>query len=229
MYNLLLVEDDNTLGYILKEYLVMNDFNVMLARDGAEGLKIFTENQVHLCILDIMMPKIDGFELSKKIKETNQQVPFIFLTAKSLKVDKLKGFKIGADDYLVKPIDEEELLARINVILRRTYEHNKPNASNYEKEIADFSFNPANKTLYIKDKTYTLTEKETALLKLLIDYQNRLLNRDVALKNIWQKNDYFNRRSMDVHISKLRKFLSQSERASIINIHGRGYMLEVKP
>jgi DNA-binding response OmpR family regulator len=223
-YKLLLAEDDSTLGYILKEYLEMNQFTVILARDGNEGWEKYTNHQVHLCILDVMMPKMDGFVLAKKIKESNKWMPILFLTAKSLKIDKLKGFHIGGDDYIIKPVDEEELLARIHVFLRRTYEDKKQDSF---IQVADVRFNVTSKTLEISEASYNLTEKEAILLKYLFDYKNQLLSREIALKNIWEKNDYFNRRSMDVHISKLRKLLKKSKKVSISNVHGRGYRLTV--
>jgi len=222
-YNILLVEDDTTLGYILKEYLEMNDFQVYWAKEGVKGFEKFTRYKIDICILDIMMPEKDGFTLAKEIKSTNPSIPIIFLTAKSLKIDKLKGFKIGADDYIIKPVDEEELIARIRAVLKRIYKVKEPDVD--FSRIGIYLVNYLNQTLKIDNETIHLSTKEVDLLKLLIANKNKILKRKDALKELWGINDYFNRRSMDVYVSKLRKYLSKDKNIKITNIHGKGFIL----
>ncbi|MEM6318223.1 MAG: response regulator transcription factor [Bacteroidota bacterium] len=219
---LLLVEDDSTLGYILKEYLEMKNFRVTWAKNGLEGLQKFREEHVDLCIVDVMMPEMDGFTMVERIRQQGSDIPLLFLTAKSLKVDVLKGFSLGADDYIVKPVEEEELVARINAILRRT-EH--PNQQVEIFTIGDYEFDSKNQKLTYEGEEKYLTERETQLLRLLCLNKGNLLSRQYVLKNIWGKSDYFNRRSMDVFISKLRKYLSKDERIQITNVHGSGFIL----
>ena len=223
---ILLAEDDENLGYILLEYLKMNGYQVDLVRDGEEGFSIFESSRYDLCILDIMMPKKDGFTLASEIKEIDPEVPVIFLTAKGLKIDKLKGFKIGADDYIVKPVDEEELIARIEAIIRRY----KPLGNTVEKEkfsIGHYTFDFKNQWLLINDEKQTLTVKEAEILRALCKNKGQLLERKVVLNELWNGNDYFNRRSMDVFISRLRKYLAKDHRIDIRNVHGKGFILEV--
>jgi len=219
---LLLVEDDSTLGYILKEYLEMKNFAVTWAKNGLEGLAKFREEQVDLCIVDVMMPEMDGFTMAERIRQQGSDVPLLFLTAKSLKVDVLKGFSLGADDYIIKPVEEEELVARINAILRRT-EH--PNEQQEIFEVGDYAFDSKNQKLTYNEEDKYLTEREAQLLRLLCLNKGNLLSRQYVLKNIWGKSDYFNRRSMDVFISKLRKYLSKDARIQITNVHGSGFIL----
>lgn len=226
MSRILLVEDDPSLGYILKEYLQMNDFEVELAVNGKEGLNRVGEANFDVCILDVMMPEMDGFTLAEKIHEQFEELPFIFLTAKALKIDKLKGFKIGAEDYIVKPVDEEELIARINVVLRRN--KSQPVTVHEIIQVGQFSFDIKSRKLEKDGSIYVLTEKESNLLKLFAEQPGKLLSRDVILKELWGKNDYFNRRSMDVFISKLRKKLAEDTSIKITNVHGRGYILDTK-
>lgn len=224
---ILLVEDDETLGYILKEYLEMNEYEVLWAKDGSKGLNIFQQQRIDLCLLDIMMPEKDGFELAREIKTLDTLQPIIFLTAKSLKIDKLKGFHLGADDYINKPVDEEELLARIKAVLRRS----KKTDIGYTEEVFNFgysSFIPAQRKLQVQAQTHTVTEKEARLLIALLQNKDRLLDRNHTLKDIWGKNDYFNRRSMDVHISHLRKLLKADPFIEIANVHGKGFILKVR-
>ncbi|MTI39381.1 response regulator transcription factor [Fulvivirga lutimaris] len=224
-HKILLAEDDENLGYVLKEYLEMHEYNVTLARDGEEGLEFFTKSAFDLCILDVMMPKMDGFTLASKIKEIDENTPFLFLTAKALKIDKLKGFKLGADDYIVKPVDEEELFARIQAIVKRA----KPKAAK-EIEILNigaYTFNYPNLELKIKGNGTQLTQKEADLLKALYDSQGSILDRNSTLKKLWGENDYFNRRSMDVFISRLRKYLEQDPNIKIKNVHGKGFVLDI--
>ncbi|MCP3931707.1 MAG: response regulator transcription factor [Bacteroidetes bacterium] len=223
---ILLVEDDNTLGYILKEYLEMKDFIIHWTVNARSGLKLFREQSFDLCILDVMMPEMNGFELTQRIRILNDEIPIIFLTARSLKVDKLKGFGLGADDYIVKPVDEEELVARIQAVLRRTKKRKK---AHQEYEIGRFIFEEKNQRLFLDGKEFkTLTEREARLLKLLCENQGNLLQRKDVLQSLWGKNDYFSRRSMDVFISRLRNYFSEDARIQITNVHGSGFILSVK-
>lgn len=222
---ILLVEDDANLGYILKEYLQVYDFEVDWAKDGEEGLEVFKKRKYDLCILDVMMPKMDGFSLAGKIKSFAPEVPFVFLTAKALKIDKLKGFKLGADDYLVKPVDEEELIARINAIIKRSghlQEEQQPSLF----QIGAYEFDYANQSLKFNGKKQLITTKEADILKLLCIHKGNLLDRQTTLRELWGESDYFNRRSMDVFISKLRKYLSDDPSVKITNVHGKGFVLE---
>jgi DNA-binding response OmpR family regulator len=220
---ILLVEDDETLGYVLQEYLEMNSFQVRWGKDGHEGWELFQTFPFDLCLLDVMMPKKDGFELAREIRQQNLNVPILFLTAKSMKIDKLKGFNLGGDDYVTKPVDEEELLLRIKAILRRS-----SNTYLEERELYNcgkFTFNFRRRVLTLGDLSFDLTDKEAELLKMLTERKNQLLDRDETLKQLWGKNDYFNRRSMDVHISHLRKMLKADPQLKIVNVHGKGFVL----
>ena len=222
MPHLLLVEDNESLGYILGEYLRMNNFRVTLARNGRAGWKYFRDERFDLCILDVMMPAMDGFTLAEKIKGLNAAMPIIFLTAKSLKVDVLKGFRLGADDYIKKPIDEEELLARIEAVLARSRPE-RPDTTVYT--IGQYTFEVANQRLTIDGDEKLLTEMEAQLLQLLCAAKGNLLPRKKVLQDIWGKSDYFTRRSMDVFISKLRKYLAKDPQVEIRNVHGSGFIL----
>jgi DNA-binding response OmpR family regulator len=220
---ILLVEDDRNLGYILSEYLGMKGFAVTWANDGQEALDLLHKNTFSLCILDVMLPLMDGFGIAEQINTIDFKVPFIFLTAKNLKVDKLKGFKLGCDDYIVKPVDEEELVARINAVLKRATVA-QPN--NIEAiQLGDSVFYFDTQVLQIDGTEHKLTSKESEVLQLLINHKNSLLDRETALKKVWGSNDYFNRRSMDVIISRLRKHLAEDAQVKITNIHGKGYIL----
>ena len=220
--NILLVEDNETLGYILKEYLELKSFSVQLAVDGVQGLKFFKKKGFDLCILDVMMPEKDGFSLAKEIKVLDPDMPLIFLTAKSLKVDVLKGFDLGADDYIVKPVEEEELVARVKAVLRRTREV-EPSETMYE--IGDYVFDFQNQKLRIKESERQLTEREAKVLQLLCNHKGKLLSRQKVLKSVWNNSDYFTRRSMDVFISRLRKYLSDDPAIQITNVYGSGFIL----
>ncbi len=222
---LLLVEDDKNLGYILSEYLSMKGFEVTWSRDGEDALALIKKNPYALCILDVMLPSIDGFGIAEQIKASASSLPFIFLTAKNLKVDKLKGFKLGCDDFITKPVDEEELVARIQAVLRRT---SVPavKSTGASLQLGRSRFHPAAQQLETDGSVIKMTAKEAAMLLLLLQHRNTLLDRETALKKVWGSNDYFNRRSMDVIISRLRKHLSADSAVSITNIHGKGYMLE---
>ena len=226
---ILLVEDDPNFGTILKDYLNLNDYEVTLAKNGIEGFEKFVKEQYNLIILDIMMPYKDGFTLAKEIREKNDTIPIFFLTAKTLKEDVLRGFKIGGDDYLTKPFDSDVLLAKIKAILNRNTVKILPENDLFEFEFGDFSFNSKLRHLNYKDNfSVKLSPKENQLLKMLVQHLDDLLPRDIALNKIWRDDNYFTSRSMDVYIAKLRKYLSKDERVKIINIHGEGFRLVVE-
>ncbi len=218
----LLAEDDVNLGSLLEQYLNAKGYATDLYTDGEKGYTGFTTKEYDLCILDVMMPKKDGFELAQDIKAVKPQIPVIFLTAKALKEDVLEGLKIGADDYITKPFNMEELLLRIEAILRRS--GNKTQEKT-EHAIGKFTFDTNKQTLTIGKTETKLTTKESELLKLLTENMNSVLDRNYALKKIWKDDNYFNARSMDVYITKLRKHLSADPRLQILNSHGKGYKL----
>ena len=223
---LLIVEDDPNLGQVLSEYLSMKGFTTDLATNGDEGMNSFRSDNYDLIILDIMMPKKDGFTLAREIRIIDKNVPIIFLTAKSLKEDTIKGLKIGADDYMTKPFSMEELLLRIKAILRRSSSSDAVlNSEQAEFSYGNFSFNSEQQVLKIKGKDIKLTTKESHLLKLLCVNFNKTLTRTVALKAIWGDDSYFNARSMDVYITKLRKHLKEDESIRILTMHGEGFKL----
>ena len=225
---ILIVEDDSNFGNILKEYLSLNDYDVILAKNGIEGFEKFKKEDFDLCILDVMMPYKDGFTLAKEIREINESVPIFFLSAKHLKEDVLRGFKLGADDYLTKPFDSEVLLAKIKAILNRSTTVIEPSNDAFEFEFSDFSFNSKLRFLTFKNQEpLKLSPKENQLLRLLVIYINDLLPREVALNKIWRDDNYFTSRSMDVYIAKLRKYLSKDEKVQILNIHGEGFRLVI--
>ena len=225
---ILLVEDDSNFGRILKEYLSINKYNVDLASNGIEGYEKFTRSEYDLCILDVMMPYKDGFTLAKEIREKNDQIPIIFLTAKTLKEDVLKGYKIGADDYLTKPFDSEILLAKIKSLFSRKNLLKSDNSTVYEFNFGKFNFNSKLRMLnHGSDEPIKLSPKENELLKMLVLNLNDLLPRDIALNKIWRDDNYFTSRSMDVYIAKLRKYLETDNKIKIINIHGEGFRLTV--
>ena len=225
-YKILLTEDDQNFGDVLKSYLEMHDYEVDLAKDGEEGLKFFNKSEYDLCILDVMMPKMDGFTLAGKIREKNQQVPLVFLTAKTLKSDVIEGFKIGADDYITKPFNSEELLYRVQAVLKRSQKAPDPKADQKEFNIGDYHFNyPLRFLTYKDDNKQKLSPKEAELLKMFCIFKNDVLIRSEALKKIWGEDNYFTARSMDVFITKLRKYLSKDENLEIVNIHGNGFRL----
>ena len=225
---ILLVEDDSNFGRILKEYLSINKYNVDLASNGIEGYEKFTRSEYDLCILDVMMPYKDGFTLAKEIREKNDQIPIIFLTAKTLKEDVLKGYKIGADDYLTKPFDSEILLAKIKSLFSRKNLLKSDNSTVYEFSFGKFNFNSKLRMLnHDSHEPIKLSPKENELLKMLVLNLNDLLPRDIALNKIWRDDNYFTSRSMDVYIAKLRKYLETDKKIKIINIHGEGFRLTV--
>lgn len=220
---ILLCEDDENLGMLLREYLQAKNFETELCPDGEAGYKAFLKGSFDLCVLDVMMPKKDGFTLAKDIRQNNSDIPIIFLTAKTLKEDVLDGFKIGADDYITKPFSMEELVFRIEAILRRV--KGKKNRDRTTYKIGSFTFDTQKQILARGEKQTKLTTKESELLSLLCAHANEILQRDFALKTIWIDDNYFNARSMDVYITKLRKHLKEDESVEIINIHGKGYKL----
>ena len=223
---ILLVEDDPNFGRILKDYLTINNYEVSLAVNGIEGFEKFNRSDFDLCILDIMMPFKDGLTLAKEIREVNELIPLIFLTAKNLKDDVLKGYKIGADDYLTKPFDSEILLAKIKSILNRKSNVYNNEQDTFEFEFGDFNFNSKLRILTHKDdEPYKLSPKENQLLKMLVLNFDDLLPRDIALNKIWRDSNYFTSRSMDVYIAKLRKYLDKDLTLKIINVHGEGFRL----
>lgn len=225
---ILIVEDDFNFGNILRDYLILNDYNVVLSKNGIEGMEKFEKENFDLCILDVMMPFKDGFTLGKEIREKNENIPLFFLSAKTLKEDVLRGFKIGADDYLTKPFDSEVLLAKIKAILNRKNFVNIPESENFEFEIGKFSFNSKLRFLtYGEEDSIKLSPKENQLLRLLVLHINDLLPREMALNKIWRDDNYFTSRSMDVYIAKLRKYLKPDESVEILNIHGEGFRLVV--
>ena len=218
---ILLVEDDINLGSLLREYLKAKGFATTLEADGEKGFRAFKKDHFDLCILDIMLPVKDGFSLAKDIRIQNPEIPIIFLTAKSMKTDILEGFRAGADDYMTKPFSMEELLLRIEAVLRRTTRGEQQSVFNLGKYVFD-----ANRQLLTcENKTINLTTKESDLLKMLCQHPNQVLERNYALKSIWKDDNYFNARSMDVYITKIRKHLSDEPDIQIINVHGKGYKL----
>ena len=225
---ILLVEDDPNFGNILKEYLMINGYEVTLAKNGIEGFEKFKKEDFDLCLLDVMMPYKDGFTLAKEIREKNETIPLIFLTAKTMKEDVLKGFKIGADDYLSKPFDSEVLLAKIKSILGRRVMVATPDSEEMEFAIGAFNLNAKLRLLsYKEEKPVKLSPKENQLLRLLALHINDLLPREKALNKIWRDDNYFTSRSMDVYIAKLRKYLKHDQSVEILNIHGEGFRLVV--
>lgn len=220
---ILLCEDDENLGMLLREYLQAKGFEALLCPDGEVGYREFQKAKFDICVLDVMMPKKDGFALAQEIRQQNSEMPIIFLTAKTLKEDILEGFKIGADDYITKPFSMEELVMRIEAILRRV--KGKKTRENTVYRIGRFTFDTQKQLLTIGEKQTKLTTKENELLALLCAHSNEILQRDYALKTIWIDDNYFNARSMDVYITKLRKHLKEDDQIEIINIHGRGYKL----
>ena len=222
---ILLCEDDENLGMLLREYLQAKGYNVTLAPDGEAGYQHFSNEKFDLCILDVMMPKKDGFTLAQDIRKVNGIIPIVFLTAKSLKDDVLEGFRIGADDYITKPFSMEEMLLRIEAIMRRISGKKNKNGSEYQ--LGNMTFDTQKQTLVTENGITKLTTKECELLALLVQNANNILERNYALKTIWVEDNYFNARSMDVYITKLRKLLKNDPNVEIINIHGKGYKLVI--
>lgn len=221
---ILLCEDDTNLGMVLKNYLELNDYDVTLERDGRLGLAAFQREKFDICLLDVMMPNMDGFTLAEEIRDVDPDIPLFFLSAKTMKEDIIQGYKLGADDYITKPFDSEVLLMKIKAILKRNEEENKIN-EHIEFDLGKYHFNPKLRELKHDGVTQTLSPKENELLKMLAEHKNDLLPRERALKKIWGSDTYFNGRSMDVYIAKLRKYLKEDSNIEIVNIHGNGFRL----
>ena len=230
---ILLVEDDQNFGDVLRSYLEMHGFDVTLATDGAQGFESYNRGEYDLCIFDVMMPKKDGFTLAKEIREKDTEMPIIFLTAKTMKEDILKGFKIGADDYITKPFVSEELLYRVQAILKRSQQKADPKEEVKEFEIGKYHFNfPLRILTYDSggsdEEKSKLSPKEAQLLRMFAMYMNDILPRSEALTKIWGEDNYFTARSMDVFVTKLRKYLKKDDNIEIVNIHGNGFQLLVR-
>ncbi len=222
---ILVVEDDQNLGNILKEYLELKGYEPTLCRHGEEGYDTYNKQPFDICILDVMLPFMDGFTLAKKIRGLDKEIPIIFLTAKSLPEDRIQGFKNGGDDYMTKPFSMEELSLRVDAILRRSQFNDVFDNNVNEFDIGSYHFNFIEQMLRHGDGDTKLTTKEAALLKMLAQHKNKVLEREYTLKTIWGEDSYFTARSMDVFIAKLRKYLKKDEQVRIINIHGKGYKL----
>jgi DNA-binding response OmpR family regulator len=227
---ILLVEDDETLGFLLGEFLRSRDFEVTWAKDGVDGLRQFNANHFDLCLLDVMMPALDGFTVAELLRNRRADLPIIFLTAKSLHADVVRGFKAGADDYIKKPVDEEELVVRIQAVLKRTAPGQEGASDNEVRtvfQVGDYIFDSEKCRLQLGGQVSNLTEMEARLLKMLCEKRGQLLQREWVLEKIWGRNDFLARKSMDVFISRLRKYLAQDPKVSITNLHGSGFVLEV--
>lgn len=232
-HKILLVEDDQNFGDVLRSYLEMHDYDVTLAQDGEAGFQQYQQNEYDLCIFDVMMPKKDGFTLASEIREEDKEMPIIFLTAKTLKDDVVQGFKIGADDYITKPFNSEELLLRVQAILKRSQQKADPREEIKEFTIGKYHFNFPLRILTftsgeVEEETFKLSPKEAQLLRLFAININDILPRSEALTKIWGEDNYFTARSMDVFVTKLRKYLKKDEQIEIVNIHGNGFQLLVK-
>lgn len=223
---ILLVEDDNNLGNILSEYLELKGYGITLCTDGESGYESFRSDSYDLCVLDVMMPRRDGFSLARAIRKENEDIPIIFLTAKSMKEDKIEGFSIGGDDYITKPFSIEELLMRIQAVLKRCRSRQSaPAGDGNAFYIGNYLFDYRNQLLALDGEERRLTSREAELLKLLSDNRNAVLRRDAALNHVWGDDNYFNGRSMDVYITKLRKYLRDDPQVEIITVHGTGFKL----
>ena len=223
---ILLVEDDPSLGFVIKDNLSVKGYDVVLCGDGAEGERVFNSQAFDLCIFDVMLPRKDGFSLARSVRERNKEIPILFLTAKAMVEDKLTGFQTGADDYITKPFSLEELLYRIEVFLKRS--KGQPLSDDKIFRVGQFEFDPYNLVLKNRESQKTLTQKEAEVLKLLYNNRDRVLKREEILTQVWGDDDYFMGRSMDVFISKLRKYLKDDPQIQIVNYHGVGFRLEVR-
>jgi len=224
---LLLVEDDQNLGFVIQDALKRKGYTVHLARDGKEGLRQFNERPYDLCVLDVMLPHKDGFSLAEDIRMTNAQVPIVFLTAKSQTEDRIAGFKAGGDDYLTKPFSHEELVLRIEAILRRTRGRTEDPRDKHHFEVGDYTFDHRNLMLSHPEEERKLTKKEAEVLRLLCMHQDQVLPRELVLNMVWGDDTYFLGRSLDVFISRLRKYLRADPKVAIVNVHGVGFKLQV--
>ena len=224
---ILLVEDDTSLGFVIADQLRSDGYQVTLCTDGAEGFKRYNEEVFHLCIFDVMMPKKDGFSLARDVRKMNAEIPILFLTAKSMTEDKVEGFKAGGDDYLTKPFSTEELQLRISALLKRV--NIKPeNQEELTIQLGQYLFDTENYTLIHPNFEKTLTKKEAQILKVLCKFKNQVVAREVVLNAVWGQDDYFVGRSLDVFITKLRKYLKEDPSIQIQNIHGIGFKLEMQ-
>ncbi len=221
----LLAEDDKNLGAVLKAYLEAKGYQTTLCVNGKEAFDIFNKKKVDFCIVDVMMPVKDGFTLAQEIRKLDKQIPILFLTAKSLQEDKIRGFEIGGDDYLTKPFSMEELLMRMKAILRRVNEGTGTDTKTNHYKLGKMNFDYNRQLLTTGAEEHKLTSKEAELLKLLCEHANEVLDRSVALNRIWQDDSYFNARSMDVYITKLRKYLKDDPAVELLNVHGIGFKL----
>ena len=225
-HKILLCEDGTNLGSVLKNYLELNDYDVTLERDGRLGLAAFQREKYELCLLDVMMPNMDGFTLAEEIRDVDPDIPLFFLSAKTMKEDVIQGYKLGADDYITKPFDSEVLLAKVRAILKRNEEqHREENYAEYD--LGSYHYNPRIRQLSREGTVITLSPKENELFKMLVDYKNDLLSREIALKKIWGSVSYFNGRTMDVYIGKLRRYIKDDPSIEIANVHANGFRLVV--
>lgn len=224
--SILFVEDDENLGMVVKDVLEMEDYNVSWQKDGNSAIQDFMKNHYHLCVFDVMLPKKDGFTIATEARKLNPKVPIIFLTAKSMKEDRIKGFQSGADDYITKPFSTEEFILRVKAVLKRCYNDISGEVKNVF-EIGKYTFDYDQLSLTINGETKTLTQREADCLKLLCINRNEILTREMILKIIWGNDDYFTGRSMDVFIARLRKYLSADPNIAIVNIHGVGFKMMV--
>lgn len=225
---ILLVEDDSNLGFVVSDQLKSQGYDVTLCSDGLEGFQRFNEDSFHMCILDVMMPKKDGFALAEDIRKVNKEIPILFLTAKSMTDDKVIGFNVGGDDYLTKPFSYEELIVRVKALLKRVNFEALEKAQEKELKIGTYVFDTLNYKLTHSEFEKKLTKKEAQILKMLYKFKNQVLPREVVLNGVWGQDDYFVGRSLDVFITKLRKYLSHDEQVGIENIHGIGFKLVVQ-
>lgn len=225
-HHILLVEDDQALGYLLKEYLGMKGFQVTLARNGVEALEVLPGSHFDLAVLDVMMPEMDGFTLAGKLREHYEELPFIFLTARSLKIDVLKGFSLGAIEYLKKPIDEEELVVRIETLLRLVSKGGPSPSEREVFQIGNYNYDPKNLRLSIGEEEIRLTGRENEVLQYLAERKNSVCRHKELLTAIWGKNDYFNRKSLNVFITRLRKYLEKDPEVKLENVHNEGFILK---
>jgi DNA-binding response OmpR family regulator len=222
---ILYVEDDETLSFVTKDNLELHGYDVVHCMDGESAIETFFKGNFDLCILDVMLPKMDGFGVAEKIRATDPNIPIIFLTAKSMKDDRIHGLKLGADDYMTKPFSIEELILKIEVFLRRKY---VSVSINDQYKVGKYSFDYRNLTLSLESDNRSLTQKEADLLKMLLDHKNNVVKRSLILEKLWGEDDYFLGRSMDVFISRLRKYLSDDPKIKLDNIHGVGFKLVIE-
>jgi DNA-binding response OmpR family regulator len=223
---LLLVEDDVNLGFVVADKLRAQNYDVTLAMDGAEGFKRYSEDDFHMCILDVMMPKKDGFSLAKDIRKVNKEIPILFLSAKSETEDKIQGFESGCDDYLTKPFSTEELILRVKALLKRVDLRFDETKGGSQFNIGNYYFDFENYVLVFEGETRKLTKKEAEILQMFCKHRNQVLPRELVLNAVWGQDDYFVGRSLDVFVTKLRKYLSEDDRVVISNIHGVGFKFE---